>query len=176
MAPLKRTCSDISHQISIDNTLTKEPTPTPTATTTTLLSLSAISEVEDAKCECCGMSEECTPEYINGMRSKFSGKLICGLCAEAVEQEMEKMNSSELVVEKRREEAVHAHMSACARFNRLGRSYPALYQAEAVKEILKKRSNKMVRATKSEKGGLARSSSCMPALAKELKDRTFVNN
>lgn len=89
---------------------------------------------------------------------------------------MEKMNSSELVVEKRREEAVHAHMSACARFNRLGRSYPALYQAEAVKEILKKRSNKMVRATKSEKGGLARSSSCMPALAKELEDRTFVNN
>ncbi|CAH8363158.1 unnamed protein product [Eruca vesicaria subsp. sativa] len=172
MAPLKRTCSDISHQISIDNTLNKEPTPT----TTTLLSLSAISEVEDAKCECCGMSEECTPEYINRVRSKFSGKLICGLCAEAVEQEMEKMNnSSEVLVEKRREEAVHAHMSACSRFNRLGRSYPALYQAEAVKEILKKRSNKMVRDTKSEKGGLTRSSSCMPALAKELKDRTFVN-
>ncbi|KAG2316635.1 hypothetical protein Bca4012_067492 [Brassica carinata] len=175
MAPLKRTCSDISHQISIDKTLTKEPTPAATATTTTLLSLSAISEVEDAKCESCGMSEECTPEYINSVRSKFSGKLICGLCAEAVEQEMEKMNNSELVMEKRREEAVHAHMSACSRFNRLGRTYPALYQAEAVKEMLKKRSNKLIRDTKSEKGGLTRSSSCMPALAKELKDRTFVN-
>ena len=89
---------------------------------------------------------------------------------------MEKMSNSELVVEKRREEAVKAHMSACSRFNRLGRSYPALFQAEAVKEILKKRSKTMVRPTKSEKGGLARSSSCMPALAKELEDRTFVNN
>ena len=174
MAPIQRTFSDISHQISTDNTLAKEPTPT--ATTTTLLSLAAISEVEDAKCECCGMSEECTPEYISRVRSKFSGKLICGLCSEAVEQEMEKMSNSELVVEKRREEAVKAHMSACSRFNRLGRSYPALFQAEAVKEILKKRSKTMVRPTKSEKGGLARSSSCMPALAKELEDRTFVNN
>lgn len=173
MDRLQRTTSDISYQISIDNILTKEPSPT--ATTTTLLSLSAISEVEDAKCECCGMSEECTPEYINRVRSKFSGKLICGLCADAVEEEMEKMNNSEVAVEKRREEAVQAHMCACARFNRLGRSYPALYQAEAVKEILKKRSKKIVRSTKSEKGGLSRSSSCMPALAKEIKDRTLVN-
>ncbi|KFK26367.1 hypothetical protein AALP_AA8G239400 [Arabis alpina] len=173
MDRLQRTFSDISHQLSTDTTLTKEPSPT--ATATTLLSLSAISEVEDAKCECCGMSEECTPEYINRVRSKFSGKLICGLCADAVEEEMDKMNNSEVVVEKRREEAVKAHMCACARFNRLGRSYPALYQAEAVKEILKKRSKKIVIANKSEKGGLARSSSCMPALAKELKDRTLVN-
>ncbi|CAL9231592.1 unnamed protein product [Arabidopsis halleri] len=173
MAPLQRTISDISHQISIDKTLTKEPSPT--ATATTLLSLSTISEVEDAKCECCGMCEECTPEYIHRVRSKFLGKLICGLCEKAVEEEMEKMINSDVVVEKRREEAVKAHMSACSRFNRLGRSYPVLYQAEAVKEILKKRSKKMVGATKPEKGGLARSSSCMPALAKELKDRTLVN-
>ncbi|KAL1212685.1 hypothetical protein V5N11_034453 [Cardamine amara subsp. amara] len=173
MAPLQRTVSDISHQVSIDKNLTKEPSPT--ATATTLLSLSAILEVEDAKCECCGMSEECTPEYIQRVRSKFSGKLICGLCEKAVEEEMEKMNNSEMVMEKRREEAVKAHMSACAKFNKLGRSYPALYQADAVKEMLKKRSKKIVKATSSEKGGLARSSSCMPALAKEFKDRALVN-
>ncbi|EOA23105.1 hypothetical protein CARUB_v10003898mg [Capsella rubella] len=174
MDRLQRTISDISHQISIDNTLTKEPSPT--ATATTLLSLAAIAEVEDAKCECCGMSEECTPEYIHRVRSKFSGKLICGLCEKAVEEEMEKLINSEVVVEKRREEAVKAHMTACSRFNRLGRSYPVLYQAEAVKEMLKKRSKKMVGATtKPEKGGLARSSSCMPALAKELKDHALVN-
>ncbi|CAN8277246.1 unnamed protein product [Cochlearia groenlandica] len=169
MDRLHRTFSDISHQISI------EPSQTAT-TTTTLLSLAAISEIEDAKCECCGMSEECTPEYIHQVRSKFSGKLICGLCSEAVEQEIEKLNNNELVVvEKRREEALKAHMCACARFNRLGRSYPALYQADAVKEILKKRTKKMVKGTSSEKGGLSRSSSCMPALAKELKDCSLVN-
>lgn len=122
------------------------------------------------------MSEECTPEYINRVRSKYSGKLICGLCADAVEEEIEKMSNSDVVVAKRREEAVKVHMGACARFNKLGRSYPLLYQAEAVKEMLKKRSRKIVRDTKSsEKGGLSRSSSCMPALAKELKDRALVN-
>uniref|UniRef100_A0A6N2NF98 Uncharacterized protein n=1 Tax=Salix viminalis TaxID=40686 RepID=A0A6N2NF98_SALVM len=26
--------------------------------------LAPISEIEDAKCECCGMCEECTPEFI----------------------------------------------------------------------------------------------------------------
>ncbi|CAA7025947.1 unnamed protein product [Microthlaspi erraticum] len=170
MDRLQRTFSDISHQLSTDTILTKEPSPA--ATATTLLSLAAITEVEDAKCECCGMSEECTPEYINRVRSKYSGKLICGLCSDAVEEEIEKMSNSEVVVEKRREEAVKIHMGACARFNKLGRSYPVLYQAEAVKEMLKKRSKKIIRDTKSsEKGGLARSSSCMPALAKELKDQ-----
>uniref|UniRef100_J3LB36 Uncharacterized protein n=1 Tax=Oryza brachyantha TaxID=4533 RepID=J3LB36_ORYBR len=30
--------------------------------------------VEEAECECCGMSEECTPEYIRGVRARFSGR------------------------------------------------------------------------------------------------------
>uniref|UniRef100_A0A3Q7IK12 DUF1677 family protein n=1 Tax=Solanum lycopersicum TaxID=4081 RepID=A0A3Q7IK12_SOLLC len=52
--------------------------------------LPPISEVEDAKCECCGMSEECTLEYVKRVKEKYSGKLICGLCSEAVKEEMEK--------------------------------------------------------------------------------------
>ncbi|KAG0486421.1 hypothetical protein HPP92_008516 [Vanilla planifolia] len=52
--------------------------------------LPPISEVENANCECCGMSEECTPEYIRRVRARFCGRWICGLCSEAVKEEMQK--------------------------------------------------------------------------------------
>jgi hypothetical protein len=152
MESLQRTISDISSEISKEDI--------------NACLLPAISEVEDAKCECCGMSEECTREYINCVRDKFSGKYICGLCAEAVSEEMEKNGG-------KREEGLNEHMTACVRFNWLGRSYPVLYQAEAIKEILKKSSR--TRSAKStsprdHKGGIERSFSCIPAITREIVD------
>ncbi|KAJ7958831.1 DUF1677 family protein [Quillaja saponaria] len=158
MEGLQRTISDISFELSKEAVTDHLP---------------PISEVEDAKCECCGMSEECTPEYINGVRNKFLGKLICGLCDAAVNEEMEKNGG-------KREEALHAHMSACLKFNRIGRSYPVLYQAEAIKEILKKSSRIRAKSTsprdinkgdhqQKNKGVIARSSSCVAAITRELK-------
>lgn len=161
---LQRTVSDISFELAkeaIDN----------------IKALPTISEVEDAKCECCGMSEECTPEYIERVRNKFSGKWICGLCAEAVKEEMEKNGG------KSRDEALNTHMNACARFNKFGRAYPVLFQAEAMRELLKKNSSRGLRAKSisprekggPNKGGIARSSSCIPAITKELNDFTLKN-
>ena len=137
---IQRTISDISFE------LTKEGID---------LTLPPITEVVDAKCECCGMSEECTPEYIERVRDKFLGKWGCGLCAEAVK----------------------------VRFNKYGRAFPVLFQAEAMKEMLKK--NKMEgRRAKSfnprdkggqKKGGIARSSSCIPAITREMNGLTLAN-
>lgn len=130
--------------------------------------LPLISEVEDAKCECCGMSEECTPEYISLVRGKFSGKLICGLCSEAVKEEMEKSGG-------KIEEALSEHMNACSKFNKFGRTHPVLFQAQAMKEILKKGSARAkslsprdFKADVLKKGGIARSSSCIPAIMKDF--------
>ncbi|KAE8693634.1 homeobox-leucine zipper protein ATHB-15-like [Hibiscus syriacus] len=78
MEGLRRTISDISLELSketIDAAAQQLP---------------RISEVEDASCECCGLYEECTPDYINQVRDKFSGKLVCGLCAEAINEETQK--------------------------------------------------------------------------------------
>lgn len=141
------------------------------------LKLPPISEVEDAKCECCGMSEECTPEYIGRVRERFSGKWICGLCAEAVKEEVEKNGGKRGL-----EDALVAHMSACVRFNKLGKAYPVLCQAEAMRKLLKKsasegrhgstytspRNSSSGRAPGS--GGLTRSSSCIPAITREISD------
>ncbi|GLT66279.1 hypothetical protein SLA2020_386500 [Shorea laevis] len=165
---LHRTISDITFQLS--NVDLKE------ATTHVDDKLPPISEVEDAKCECCGMSEECTPAYIERIRSKFLGKWICGLCAEAVKEEMEK-NGGNI------EEALSTHMNTCARFNKLGRAYPVLSQAEAMREILKKArvEGKELRAKSlsprdlkggQKKGGIARSSSCIPAITRQMNDLT----
>lgn len=158
MENLQRSLSDITMELS------KEDTDDGTH------QLPPISEVEDAKCECCGLSEECTSEYMNRVRSRFSGKLICGLCAEAVNEEMDKNGG-------KREEALNEHMAACVRFNRVERANPVLYQAEAIKEILKKCSRSRAksmspRSDKSSvvqrKGGIARSSSCIPKITKEI--------
>ena len=161
---LQRTVSDISFELSkevIDE-----------------LTLPPISEVQDARCECCGMCEECTPEYIEKVRSKFSGKWICGLCSEAVKEEVEKNGG-------KGEEALNVHTSACARFNKCGRAYPVLFQAEAMRELLKKSKleGRGVRAKSIsprdkgglKKGGIARSSSCISAITREMNDLTIGN-
>ncbi|GAB4850265.1 hypothetical protein Ancab_029562 [Ancistrocladus abbreviatus] len=159
---LQRTISDISFQLSkeIDDEILKANLP-------------PINEVEDAKCECCGMCEECTPEYINRVREKFSGKWICGLCSEAVREETEKNGG-------KGEEALNTHMSHCVKFNRLGRAYPVLCQAEAMREILRKstwvRAKSMSPKEKGpKKGGIARSSSCIPAITREMTDLAIGN-
>ncbi|KAL2338036.1 hypothetical protein Fmac_012482 [Flemingia macrophylla] len=161
---LQRTVSDISFELA------KEEIED--------LKLPPISEVENAKCECCGMCEECTPEYIERVREKFNGKWVCGLCAEAVKEELEKNGG-------KKEEALSAHMSACVRFNKYGRAFPVLFQAQAMKEMLKKNTldgriraksiSPRDKAAGPKKGGLARSSSCIPAITREINDIKIAN-
>lgn len=162
---LQRTVSDISFD------LTKEVFDEN-------LKLPPISEVENAKCECCGMCEECTPEYIERVREKFNGKWVCGLCAEAVKEELEKNGG-------KKEEALSAHVNACVRFNKYGRAFPVLFQAQAMKEMLKKNTlDGRIRAKSisprdkvggPKKGGIARSSSCIPAITREIDDIKIAN-
>ncbi|KAK7271936.1 hypothetical protein RJT34_28217 [Clitoria ternatea] len=162
---IQRTISDISFELNKEGI--------------DLTELPAVSEVVDAKCECCGMCEECTPEYIERVRDKFLGKWVCGLCAEAVKEELEKNGG-------KKEEALSAHMSACVRFNKYGRAFPVLFQAEAMKEMLKKNNKMEGRRAMSfnnprenhgghKKGAIARSSSCIPAITRDMNGLTMAN-
>lgn len=45
------------------------------------------AEEELARCECCGMQEECTPQYVRRVRDRYCGRWVCGLCAAAVNAE-----------------------------------------------------------------------------------------
>lgn len=64
METLQRTKSDIS-TVLLHTKHCNDPS---------MGSLPTLSEIEIAKCECCGMTEECTAEYIEEMRDKYSGK------------------------------------------------------------------------------------------------------
>ncbi|TVU07842.1 hypothetical protein EJB05_41212, partial [Eragrostis curvula] len=170
---LQRTVSDVSHELHHHGGKEKD------AAEEQKQQLQPVPEVEDAKCECCGMSEECTPEYVRGVRGRFCGRWVCGLCATAVTEEAEKNGGD-------KEEALRAHMGVCKRFNGFGRTHPVLFQAEAMREILRRRAKlgprsrssinpREVRA-KAASGGFARSSSCMLFITDECNDdRVSIN-
>ncbi|CAL5053296.1 unnamed protein product [Urochloa decumbens] len=172
---LQRTVSDVSYELHHNQHRSKDKM------TKEAEELHAVPEVEEAKCECCGMSEEYTPEYICGVRGRFAGRWVCGLCSEAVTEEAEKSGATV-------EEVLKAHMGVCKRFNGFGRTYPVLHQAEAMREILRRRAKLGPRSRSSINPrevrrvaaagtgtGIARSSSCMPFITNKFSDPVSIN-
>ncbi|CAO2205245.1 unnamed protein product [Urochloa humidicola] len=161
MEGLQRAMSDLALELSRDRKAAtagaaKAPAPAPPQ-------LPAITEhVEDARCECCGMQEECTPEYVRRVRERYCGRWVCGMCAAAVAGEAESRHGG------RTEEALAAHMAVCGRFNRVGRANPVLMQTEAMREILRKRSRSNSPREHVPGSVLTRSSSCIPAITKDF--------
>nr|XP_023874957.1 uncharacterized protein LOC111987469 [Quercus suber] len=100
-------------------------------------------EIESVKCECCGLKEDCTQDYINEVKAKFDNKWLCGLCSEAVSDEVSRGKKSFDM-----EEAVKAHMSFCRKF----KSNPAVRVADGMRQMLRRRS-----------GDLSSSSSSSPS-------------
>ncbi|CAK9150873.1 unnamed protein product [Ilex paraguariensis] len=88
-------------------------------------------DIELAKCECCGLKEDCTQDYISEVKEKFDGKWLCGLCSEAVRDEVNRGKKSSGV-----EEAVKAHMSFCRKY----KSNPATRVADGMRQMLRRRS------------------------------------
>ncbi|CAM0871591.1 unnamed protein product [Alopecurus aequalis] len=44
--------------------------------------------VEWAACACCGLREECTAAYADGVRARYAGRWLCGLCGDAVAEDL----------------------------------------------------------------------------------------
>ncbi|XP_073128221.1 uncharacterized protein [Henckelia pumila] len=86
--------------------------------------------IELVKCECCGLKEDCTQEYIAEVKSKFDGKWLCGLCSEAVRDEASRGKKQFGM-----DEAVKAHMSFCRKF----KSNPAIRVADGMRQMLIRR-------------------------------------
>ncbi|XP_066361445.1 uncharacterized protein [Miscanthus floridulus] len=83
--------------------------------------------------------EDCTQEYIDNVKGNFGGKWLCGLCSEAVRDELSKHRSSQDGIE----EAIKAHMEFC----RMPLSSPAVRVADGMKEMLRRRSGDKRRPT-----------------------------
>ncbi|EXC32305.1 hypothetical protein L484_008168 [Morus notabilis] len=141
-----------------------------TATTTKLV---AQTEIEFAKCECCGLTEECTPAYIERIRERYQGLWICGLCAEAINDEI--LRSERLIST---EEAMAKHMNFFKKFKTSGPPPdPTVCLISAMRQILRRSldSPRGLRSTPSSPTSkidaeirgqvLTRSESCFPTLS-----------
>ncbi|GJN38016.1 hypothetical protein PR202_gb27022 [Eleusine coracana subsp. coracana] len=170
MEGLQRAMSDLALELARDrkqSSSTADAATTNNNTNNKQKQLPSITEqqqqqVENARCECCGMQEECTPAYVRRVRDRYCGRWVCGLCAAAVSGEAETRHGG------RTEEALAAHMAVCGRFNRVGRANPVLMQTEAMREILRKRSRSNSPRVHVGPGGLTRSTSCIPAITKDF--------
>uniref|UniRef100_A0A0D9XJV4 DUF1677 family protein n=1 Tax=Leersia perrieri TaxID=77586 RepID=A0A0D9XJV4_9ORYZ len=91
-------------------------------------------EIEAAKCECCGLREDCTVEYIAGVKAEFGGRWLCGLCSEAVRDEVAKKEDGG--GHGGLEDAVREHMSFCGKFCRKN---PAFRVADGMRQMLIRR-------------------------------------
>jgi Protein of unknown function (DUF1677) len=87
-------------------------------------------EIGSAKCECCGLREDCT--NIRSVKADFGGMWLCGLCSESVKDEAGKAGMGEI------EDAVRAHMSFCGKLN----SNPAIRVAEGMRQLSKSTSSR----------------------------------
>lgn len=116
-----------------------------------------MNEVELVKCECCGLTEECTVAYIGRVRERNEGQWICGLCAEAVKDEIMRSSSGKRIG---REEALNRHMNFCNKFRALRPpEHPTEELISAVKQLML-RSLDSPRSSPVRRQGLVRSQTC----------------
>ena len=140
------------------------------------------SEVESATCDCCGLTEECTPAYIARIRERYHGKWICGLCSEAIKDEI--IRSERLIST---EEAMAKHMNFFKKFKSSEPPPdPTVHLIAAMRQILRRSldSPRGLRSTptspvKSDQEihgtGLTRSGSCIPSLSSPWRLKIEMN-
>ncbi|KAG9449142.1 hypothetical protein H6P81_009107 [Aristolochia fimbriata] len=163
---LRRVVSDAATEILDINISTCKETSLQTAAEKV-----AVHEVENisAECECCGLHEECTLDYFGLVKECYCGKWVCGLCSEAVKEQLKKFPDKAL------EEAIDTHTAFTKKFNATTRLNPTLSLAKsmthAIKVSFRHGAAKLPLATK-----IARSNSCMPRIDTDHIDFKRENN
>lgn len=137
-----------------------------------MVKITGQNELDFVECDCCGLTEECTLSYIETVRDRYKGKWICGLCSEAVNDEVKQKSISP-------EEAMARHFSFCYKFRLAGPPPdPTRHLITAMRQVLRKSldSPKFIRSMPSSptknRGdismGLTRSESCIPSLSESV--------
>lgn len=121
------------------------------------ISSSAVLEVKQAECQCCGLKEDCTQDYISKIKGSHSGNWVCGLCSEAVKETLE--HGPKMAMQ----EAVSSHKDFCQKYNTTTRLNPKLSLTCAMRDIAKKSSEKRD-SKNSSISKIGRSSSCVPRI------------
>lgn len=75
--------------------------------------VAAAAEVEWAACACCGLREECTAAYAAGVRARFAGQWLCGLCGDAVGEDLAAAGGGSAAASVEVEAAIARHAAFC---------------------------------------------------------------
>lgn len=129
-------------------------------------------DVLSVKCDSCGFTEECTPAYILRVREKYQGRWICGLCVEAVKDEVIR---SDMRIST--EEALNRHITFYKKFRSSSSLKEAEYPISAISRLFRRSldSPGPLRSSSSSdlspvdgvrSSGLVRSESCFPSLSR----------
>ncbi|KAF6146613.1 hypothetical protein GIB67_008899 [Kingdonia uniflora] len=118
----------MSETISPQETQTQSTILTPIKTTP-----SSQPELEFALCDCCGLTEECTQAYISSIRERYQGQWVCGLCAEAVKDEI--VRSGRLIST---EEGLSRHMNFRKKFQTSTSTPPSEHLITAMSQLLRR--------------------------------------
>ncbi|KAL0330375.1 UNVERIFIED_CONTAM: hypothetical protein Sradi_5024200 [Sesamum radiatum] len=110
----------------------------------------------EAECECCGLKEECSEEYISRIRNSHSGKWVCGLCSAAVKERLNRQVGIE--------EAMITHTNFVQEFNNTTRLNPKLSLTFAMRDIAKRSGEKRKILSGGMQKMITRSSSCVPRI------------
>lgn len=117
-------------------------------------------EVNQVKCDCCGIEEECTMQYIAKVRNLYSGNWVCGLCGEVVTERLRKDPPIAAGIQ----EAFDWHKGICDAFNSTTRVNPKLDFTRSMREIAKRSSQNRMMSDFSIGSKIARTISCDPRL------------
>ncbi|KAI4337511.1 hypothetical protein L6164_015918 [Bauhinia variegata] len=121
---LQKAISDVSYQI--DKYYDLESTSA---------AASIIEEdLKQAECQCCGLKEDCTVDYITQVEDCYCGNWVCGLCSEAVNERLKRGPKVDM------QEAVSNHREFCQIYNATTRLNPKLSLTRSMRDIVKRRS------------------------------------
>ncbi|CAN6307799.1 unnamed protein product [Urochloa humidicola] len=107
--------------------------------------MAAAVEVEEWEvCACCGLREECTPAYAAGVRARYGGRWLCGLCGDAVSEDAAAGPGGGSALEV--EAAIARHAAFCRALD--GRGTPAAAERliAAVRRLLRSAGGKQGKA------------------------------
>ncbi|GKV24725.1 hypothetical protein SLEP1_g34304 [Rubroshorea leprosula] len=130
------------------------------------------AETQSVKCDSCGFTEECTPAYILRVRERHQGRWICGLCIEAVKDEVHRSDTAISTAE-----ALNRHINFCEEFRTSFPPAKTEHPIIAISKVLRRRRNSFqVHHSNSSTSlptvegvttpTLLRSGSCFPALSR----------
>ncbi|KAK8505316.1 hypothetical protein V6N12_067284 [Hibiscus sabdariffa] len=161
---LRKAVSDVSWEI--EKYINKALESSSSSSTCTILEEDDV--VKQAECECCGLKEDCTADYITSVKGCHCGKWVCGLCSEAVKERLLNGGPAAAAMEN----AVTSHREFCQKFNSTTRLNSKLSLTCTMRDIAKRSHESRRSSDTSVAPKIGRTTSCVPKI--DLTKHTIV--